>query len=645
MVLSISLVNKLVFLFIITTLVPILISGYITFETSKNTLENETLDKLETISELKTQRITENFQVIKDDMIAVASYPDIKKHFPILKSHFGDWDHPEYLESKKILNDQLQKFEKAKSMVIDIMLINEDGKIVYNTNPDHGSKELGLLLPDPDQKAFTEGQKGTYIAQMFKNYLENFEPYMLLSTPVHDDDGTYLGLMTFELNMDQVFSIVADPSGLGKSGENIIATKTNSGILFLSPLKGNPDAILNKEIEFDSLYATAMQHAVKGEKFMGTSLDYNGVEVVTVGTYIPMLDWGVVSKIDSSEAFESVAYLEQINILLAIIFTILVGLVGFIASKNIANPIIKLNKSAKSATSGDFSHTITHHGSDELASFVTSFNHMLEKLKIHEKQQQEYHTKLEKLVFQLQQQDKAKSEFASMISHELKTPLTPILSWSQMLQQGIGGDLSEKQRHGLEQIILNSKRLQKLIQDILDLHKLELNQFSYTTSKFNVKELLTQVAEDFRDDRQENCPISVDSEEIVMTSDDHRISQIVTNFVTNALDFLPAKDPQIILSAKSEGDFVRISVKDNGIGISENNQKNLFKKFYQVDTSRTRKHGGSGLGLSICKGITEGLGGTIGVSSKVGDGSEFYIKIPKLLVLNSSEFSHSESTN
>lgn len=101
MMLSMNLVNKLVFLFVITTLIPILISGYITFETSKNTLESETIDKLETISELKTQRIVENFEVLKEDMIAVASYPDIKKHFPILKSHFGDWTNPEYLESKK----------------------------------------------------------------------------------------------------------------------------------------------------------------------------------------------------------------------------------------------------------------------------------------------------------------------------------------------------------------------------------------------------------------------------------------------------------------------------------------------------------------------------------------------------------------
>ncbi|MCV0401742.1 MAG: sensor histidine kinase [Nitrosopumilus sp.] len=638
-----NLVNKLVFLFIITTLVPILISGYITFETSKTTLEKETLDKLETISELKTQRIVENFQVIKDDMIAVASYPDIKKHFPILKSYFGDWNHPEYLKSKKILNEQLIKFESAKSMVIDIMLINEDGKIVYNTNPDHGAKELGLFLPDPDQKAFSEGQKGTYITQIFKNYLENFEPYMLLSTPVYDDDGNYLGLMTFELNMELVFSIVGDSSGLGESGENIIATKTDTGVLFLSPLKTDPDAALNKEIEFGTPFGIAMQHAVRGENFMGSSLNYDGVDVVTVGTYIPMLDWGMVSQIDSSEAFASVVFLEQLNTSLAILFTVLVGIVGFVASKNIANPIIKLNNSAKSATSGDFSQKVSHHGSDELGSFVNSFNEMLEKLKNHEIQQNQYNTKLEELIFQLKQQDKAKSEFASMISHELKTPLTPILSWCQMLQEGIGGKLTEKQQHGIQQIKTNSEKLQKLIQDILDLHKLELNQFSFNTSKFNVKEILVQIAEDFRTDKKEHCPISVDSEEIVMISDNHRISQIVSNFVTNALDFLPANDPKITLSAKAEGDFVRISVKDNGIGISEENQKNLFKKFYQVDTSITRKHGGSGLGLSICKGITEGLGGTIGVSSKVGEGSEFYIKIPKQLVLNSNEFSRSQT--
>ena len=649
-----SLVFKLVFLFVITTIIPILVSGYITFEISKATLQDETVEKLETIAELKTQRIVENFELIKADMLAVASYPDIKTHISILKSHYNDWTHPEYLESKKILNDQLIEFQKAKAMVIDIMLINEDGKIVYNTNPDHGSKELGLLLPDPGNHAFTEGQKGTFIAPMFKNYLENYEPYMLLSTPVHGFDDEFLGVMTFELDMNLVYEIVTDSSGLGETGENYIATKTPTGAIFLSPPESihsdiHPEihtmqttdvshdftAVLNYEIPFGDSNGVAIQSAVNGENFAGVTQDYLGNQVVAVGTYIPLLDWGMVSKIDSSEAFAPIAYLEQINLFLAIMFTVVVGVIGFIASRNVANPIKKLNKSAQHVAKGDFALNVSHKGNDELALFINSFNGMLTKLGDADSQQKEYQIKLEDMVMKLKQQEQEKDEFTSMISHELKTPLSPILNWTEVMLKGLTGDLTEKQRHALTKIDASSKKLLVLIQDILDVHKLELGQLSFNISEFDINELFSEIVEDYKTEKSLTCSFEIDSESIIINSDNTRITQVVKNFVNNALDFLPANDPKIILSSKDQGEFVWISVKDNGVGISDDAQKNLFKKFYQVDTSANRKHGGTGLGLSICMGISTGLGGEIGVNSKVGQGSEFFIKIPKEYVKKS----------
>ena len=624
-----NLTFKLVFLFIITTIVPILISGYITFEISKSTIEAETIDKLETIANLKTQRIVENFESIKADMLAVTSYPDIKKHFPILKSHFGDWDNPEYLASKKILNDQLIEFEKAKSMVIDIMLINEDGKIVYNTNPDHGSKELGLLLPDPDQKAFSEGKKGTYIAQMFKNYLEEFEPYILLSAPVYDEDN-FLGIMTFELDMDLVFSIVGDSTGLGETGQSIIATHTDEGAIFLSPAKHNPNATLNDIIPFGSPFGIAMQDAVSGKHFSGISFDYNGNEIVVVGQYIPLLDWGVVSQIDSSEAFSPVAHLENLNIVLAIIFTIMVGILGFAASIQITRPIMKLNESSTAVAHGDFSKAIKHKGDDELASFIQSFNLMLNQLKNADLQQKKSKIKLEKLYEELKKTDHLKMDFSSMIAHELKTPLTPILGWCEALKiEEIAGKLNKEQKEAIDTIETNANRLHNVIGDLLDAQKLELDRLTISKETISVNEMLDLVVKDYKNVLTSGKQIkNLFTGEIKLFSDRKRLDQVFDNLIRNAIDFIPEKTGIIEINAIKNGNNVEFSVHDNGKGILKEDQKKLFKKFYQVDTSAKREHGGTGLGLSIVKGIVEVLDGKLRVESEVGKGSSFYFTIP-----------------
>jgi len=225
--------------------------------------------------------------------------------------------------------------------------------------------------------------------------------------------------------------------------------------------------------------------------------------------------------------------------------------------------------------------------------------------------------------------DTKKDEFVSMISHELKTPLSPIISWSGMLQEGVLGDMTEKQKYGVSKIQENSNELLDLIHDILDVHKLELGKMNFKLSSFNIKELLTGIMEDYKIKYKTKCSFFLEAEDIVINTDKLRIVQVIRNFVNNALDFLPEVNPKITLSAKSQNEYIVISVKDNGYGIPLENQKNLFKKFYQVDTSATREHGGTGLGLSICSGIVEGLNGQIGVYSEENKGSEFLIRIPK----------------
>ena len=241
------------------------------------------------------------------------------------------------------------------------------------------------------------------------------------------------------------------------------------------------------------------------------------------------------------------------------------------------------------------------------------------------KVQKEYVEKLKEI-------DRKKVEFSSMVSHELKTPLVPILGYVQMLQkQELMGELNKKQLDAVDEIYSSALKLQRLVGDILTTQKLDLGKLEFNQENIDVTELLNLIIKDFSPIISEKniYLVKENTQNEIIFSDKDRINQVFSNLIKNAIDFVESEKGQIIIGAKNNKEYVQFFVKDNGVGISEINQKEIFKKFYQIDTSASRKRNGSGLGLAICKGIVEGLGGKIWVESKENIGTTFYFEIPK----------------
>jgi signal transduction histidine kinase len=240
--------------------------------------------------------------------------------------------------------------------------------------------------------------------------------------------------------------------------------------------------------------------------------------------------------------------------------------------------------------------------------------------------------------------DRKKLEFISMVSHELKTPLIPILGYVQMLQkENLLGKLNEKQIEAVNEIYISTIKLDRLVGDILMTQKLDLEKIDFNEEEINVSELINNVIKEFKP--------STDVKKILLTheyegdtmiiTDKDRINQIFSNLIKNAIDFVPENTGKITVGAKEDLTDIKFFVKDNGSGIALINQKEIFKKFYQIDTSTSRKRSGSGLGLAICKGIVEGLGGKIWVESEENVQTTFFFKIPKkpikITIKNNSE--------
>jgi PAS domain S-box-containing protein len=239
---------------------------------------------------------------------------------------------------------------------------------------------------------------------------------------------------------------------------------------------------------------------------------------------------------------------------------------------------------------------------------------------------------LRKQYEQLQTLSSLKDDFLTMITHELKTPLVPIKGYIDILVSEKLGTLNLEQQKRLEIIKSSTNSLLKLISDLLDAQKLELGILKMNKDVHDLVEIIGSTVNKMKPNAEKKgVIISTHLEDSVpFFCDNVRVEQVVSNLITNSLDFCSPNVGRIDINLRYEDNSVKIIVKDNGVGISKEDLDKIFVKFYQVDTSVTREHGGTGIGLSVCKGIIEGHGGKIWATSEGRNkGTEMHILLPK----------------
>ena len=238
--------------------------------------------------------------------------------------------------------------------------------------------------------------------------------------------------------------------------------------------------------------------------------------------------------------------------------------------------------------------------------------------------------KLEEQKDELIKANKSKDDFLANMSHELKTPLNSINVISEVMVKNRKKNLNEKQIKNLEIVNKCGRDLLFLVNDVLDLSKLEAGQIVLNNKEINVKDFVSSIYDMFKPQtklKDVKFVVKVDENINSIYSDEERIKQIVKNLLSNALKF--TEKGEISLEVEDDKDNVKIIVKDEGIGIPKDKLEHIFDRFKQVDGSTTRKYGGTGLGLSICKELAILLKGEISVESILDEGSVFEILIPK----------------
>ncbi|MBU4076335.1 MAG: PAS domain S-box protein, partial [Euryarchaeota archaeon] len=226
---------------------------------------------------------------------------------------------------------------------------------------------------------------------------------------------------------------------------------------------------------------------------------------------------------------------------------------------------------------------------------------------------------------------KAKSEFLANMSHELRTPLNAIIGFSELLQHKIPGELNETQFNYVNIVLKAGDHLLNIINDILDLSKVEAGKIELTIENISVPQTINEAIILLKEKAEKHNVIinkELDPQLEFVDADKQRIKQILFNLLSNAIKFSKDEGGVITIKVKKEGEIARFSMSDTGIGIKEEDKIKLFKEFQQLESGGTRKYGGTGLGLAIIKKLVELHGGEVMVESKFGEGSTFTFLLP-----------------
>ena len=338
----------------------------------------------------------------------------------------------------------------------------------------------------------------------------------------------------------------------------------------------------------------------------------------TIGDYIQLTSAivdpsteKVTGAVLISFSTKSLAVLEDsVNyraILIILALAICIVLFSFLYSALLSNPLQKVTESIDEVTRGDFDVALDIHSYSELESVSESFNRMIGFI---------------------QEQDNARQEFASNVSHELKTPLTSmkVLSDSLLSQEGMPEELY---REFLGDITSEIERMTNIINDLLSMAKLEKNSADMTIVNISINELLDGVLKRLRPiAAKRNIELVYESyRPVVADVDEVKMSIALNNLIENAIKYNREQGKvNVILDADHQ--FFTVQVADTGIGIPEDSIQHIYERFYRVDKSHSREIGGTGLGLAITKGAVQLLRGSIKVESIQGEGSVFTVKIP-----------------
>ncbi len=455
------------------------------------------------------------------------------------------------------------------------------------------------------------------------------EPYMTLAIAGTRRDA---GVSVAEVNLKLIWDVVSQIK-VGERGHAYVVDAQGR-------LIAHPDiSLVLRNTDMSRLaQVSAAQTATGGgaSERVQESEDIGGRKVLTAYAPVAPLGWLVFVELPATEAYAPLyAALERLALVLlaALGFAVLAGM--FLAGRMVG-PIQALRAGAERIGGGDLSQQIRIKTGDELEALADQFNVMAGRLKESyaglEQKVEERTREVEEKSRQLELASQHKSQFLSSMSHELRTPLNAIIGLTEMMVTNAARFGTEKAAEPLRRVHRAGSHLLGLINQVLDLSKIEAGKLELSPDWVNLTPLINEVVDTARHlAEQNNNRLVVKGQENLgsLTVDPMRLRQILLNLLSNACKF--TKQGEVTLLARklvNEGNWIEFAVSDTGIGMTPEQQAKLFEEFTQADSSTARQYGGTGLGLAITRKLARMMGGDVTLTSEAGRGSTFTVRLP-----------------
>lgn len=601
--------------FVLAVLIPTVLISIVTGVVGVQNGLNQTAEQLASIATLKEAQINLWIDGVLAEVARTTQETDVlllsrqalpNSPFPTRREQAAD-------ELRVLFDLRVETSQQYDTL----FLLDLTGNVILGTDDGMAGQSYS------DLPIFTSASGAPYVQPpVYDPSLGN--TYVVMFYPIFDR-GELLAVLGATTPLTQLDPIMTERAGMGATGETYLV---DSNQLLITPSRFDGYAVGQTRVSSEGV----MAGLVGQNSGTGRYTDYRGEAIVGYYTWLPRLGVVMLAEQDQAEVLAP-TYLTILGSAIVTIVAVGVAVVGglWFVEQRITQPIAQLSSTAQQIAEGNYQLRVDINRDDEIGVLAATFNRMSENIQ----------TRTQDLIRAnalAQESARLKSQFLSTMSHELRTPLNAVLGFTTIMLQGMSGQIDDRAKHMLQRIAANGQRLLQLIDDVLNIAKIESGRMELSNEAFDPRALafklqsqLGLLAE------QKGLDFTVEvSDDIprILYGDEARISQVVTNLLGNAFKF--TERGEVKLAMDWDDDKWVIQVSDTGIGIPPHAHNLIFEAFRQLDGSSRRVYGGSGLGLAIVRNLVTMMEGSVTVDSALGRGSTFTITLP-LPVSNQSE--------